>query len=167
MLKQMKDLFKRHRDTTIIWAHIGLGRIVRPMEEQAAIVEKICTDRSLSHVYMDISWDEVAKYATETEETVRRTADMLNRYPDRFLFGSDCVAPTSDESQIEVYEVWQPVWGLLKPETKAKVCKGNYERLFDEARAKVRAWEKANVDAPVPPPKWSPISGRRWQAREY
>jgi hypothetical protein len=26
-----------------------------------------------------------------------------------------------------------------------KFRKGNYERLFDEARRKVRAWEKANV----------------------
>ena len=31
MLKQMKDLFERHQDTTIIWAHLGLGRIVRPL----------------------------------------------------------------------------------------------------------------------------------------
>ena len=27
------------------------------------------------------------------------------------------------------------------------IRKGNYERLFDAARTKVRAWEKANVKA--------------------
>jgi hypothetical protein len=44
-----------------------------------------------------------------------------------------------------VYEMWAPVWRLLTPEASAKVRKGNYERIFDEARRKVRAWEKANV----------------------
>src|SRR5204862_5504272 len=29
-LKQMKDLLRRHSKTTIIWAHLGLGRVVRP-----------------------------------------------------------------------------------------------------------------------------------------
>ena len=29
-LTQMKALLKRHPKTTIIWAHIGLGRIVHP-----------------------------------------------------------------------------------------------------------------------------------------
>ena len=37
---QIKSLFKRHPKATIIWAHIGVGRIVRPMKDQAAIVEE-------------------------------------------------------------------------------------------------------------------------------
>ncbi len=71
MLAQMKDLFVRHPDATIIWAHLGVGRVVRPLEQQAAIVEKICTDPALAHVYFDISWDEVAKYVTATPEATR------------------------------------------------------------------------------------------------
>ena len=31
-LAQMKALLKRHPKTTIIWAHIGLGRIVHPVQ---------------------------------------------------------------------------------------------------------------------------------------
>ena len=145
MLKQMKELFERHPKTTIIWAHIGVGRVVRPLDQQVAIVEKICSDPALSHVYMDISWDEVAKYATASPETTRRVADMLNRHPDRFLFGSDVVAPASVDAQLAVYDAYAPVWDLLTPETKEKVVKGNYERLFNQARSRVRAWESANV----------------------
>jgi hypothetical protein len=159
MLVQLKELFLRHPDTTIIWAHLGLGRIVRPLEQQAAIVERICTDPALAHVYLDISWDEVAKYATATPETIRRTADTLNRYPDRFLFGTDVVAPASVDAMVEVYDAWAPVWALLTPEASELVRKGNYERLFDAARAKVRAWEAANLDAPRPVPPPSPASG--------
>lgn len=167
MLAQMKALFQRHPDTTIIWAHIGLGRIVRPHAEQAAIIEKICTEPSLSHVYMDISWDEVAKYATASPESIKRTADMFNRYPDRFLFGSDVVAPKSADSMIAVYDAYEPIRSLLTQEAKAKIFKGNYERLFDKARTKVRAWEKANMNRAKPVPKWSPASGTGIKAPGY
>jgi hypothetical protein len=37
------------------------------------------------------------------------------------------------------------VWALLTPEARLKIRKANYERIFDAARVKVRAWEKANV----------------------
>jgi predicted TIM-barrel fold metal-dependent hydrolase len=146
MLQQMKALFARHPDTTIIWAHIGLGRVVRPLEEQAALVERACADPSLRHVHMDISWDEVAKYITATPETIKRVADVINRYPDRFLFGTDVVAPKSQDAMVAVYDAYAPLWDALTPEASIKVRKGNYERLFDEARRTVRAWEKANID---------------------
>ena len=71
--------------------------------------------------------------------------DVINRYPDRFLFGTDNVAPKDPEAYFEIYEMYAPVWEKLSPEAKGKILKGNYERLFDEARRKVRAWEKANV----------------------
>lgn len=108
---------------------------------------------------MDISWDEVAKYATESPETVKRTAEMFNKYPDRFLFGTDNVAPQSLDASTSVYHLWDPVWELLTPEAKEKITKENYERIFDQARKDVRAWEAANNNQPKQPPKWSPASG--------
>jgi predicted TIM-barrel fold metal-dependent hydrolase len=159
MLMQLKDLFERHPKTTIIWAHFGVGRIVRPLKEQALIAEKICTNPKLSHIYIDISWDEAAKYATSSPESIQRISAMINKYPDRFIFGTDCVAPASADAQLAVYKLWDPVWALLTPEAKTKVCKGNYERIFDKARKDVRAWEQANLNAPRPVPQWSPASG--------
>jgi len=145
MLAQMKELFLRHPETTIIWAHLGVGRVVRPLEHQAEIVERIITNPALSHVYLDISWDEVAKYATASPEAVQRTADVINRYPDRFLFGTDVVAPFSIDAVLDVYDLWAPVFELLTPEAKSKLLKDNYVRLFDQARSRVRAWESAQL----------------------
>ena len=34
---------------------------------------------------------------------------------------------------------------MMLKEASEKVRKGNYERLFDEGRRRVRAWEQANV----------------------
>src|SRR5262245_2174518 len=61
-LVQLRDLFLRHPKTTIIWAHIGLGRVIHPVRNQLAIIEKVLAAPSLSHLNFDISWDEVAKY---------------------------------------------------------------------------------------------------------
>jgi predicted TIM-barrel fold metal-dependent hydrolase len=156
-LDQMKTLLKRHPKTTIVWAHIGLGRIVHPVTGSAAvaaaerspgqlgIVEDILTDPAFNHVSFDISWDEVAKYAIATPESIQRVAAALNTYPDRFLFGTDTVAPAGPAPYYAVFDMWAPIWKLLTPETSLKVRKGNYERLFDEGRRRVREWEKVNV----------------------
>jgi hypothetical protein len=154
-LSQMKALLKRHPKTTIIWAHIGLGRIVHPIRVSAeaaerspshvGIVEQMVTDPAFSHVSFDISWDEVAKYAVASPEAIERVAGMLNKYPDRFLFGTDTVAPAGPAPYFAVFDMWAPVWRLLTPEASLKVRRGNYERIFDEGRRRVRAWEKANL----------------------
>jgi hypothetical protein len=154
-LTQMKALLKRHQAASIIWAHVGLGRIVHPVQVSAEaaernpsqfdIVEAMLTDPALKHVNFDISWDEVGKYAVATPESIQRVVTILNKYSDRFLFGTDTVAPQGPAPYFAVFDMWAPVWARLTPEASLKVRKGNYERLFDEGRRKVRAWEKGNV----------------------
>jgi len=145
-LDQMKDLIKRHPKTTIIWAHTGVGRIVRPVQHHAATLEAMLKDPEFSNLYFDISWTEVAKYLVATPEATRIAADLLNRYPDRFLFGTDEVAPTTEAQYLKIYSMYEPLWKLLTPEASEKIRKGNYERLFGEARGKVRAWERSHIN---------------------
>ncbi len=157
-LTQMRDLLLRHPDATIIWAHTGLGRVVRPTGARASagpaqrsprhvdMLERALTHEQVPNLYFDISWDETAKYVVSSPEAVRLTADLINRFPDRFLFGTDAVAPKDQESYLAVYYQYEPLWQALSSEAREMVKKGNYERLFDRARARVRAWEKANVE---------------------
>ena len=144
-VEQLRALFLRHPKTTIVWAHIGLGRVVRPVKDQIGIIERALNNPSLSHVYFDISWDEVAKYIVATPETTAMVAELIRAHPDRFIFGTDEVAPTTQEAYLKVYRQYAPLFAQLPADVSLKVRKGNYERLFDEARRKVRAWEKANV----------------------
>jgi hypothetical protein len=143
---QLRDLFLRHPKTTIIWAHVGLGRIVRPVKDQLGIVERALKNPSLDHVYFDISWDETAKYLVATPEATAAVAGLINRFPDRFLFGTDEVGPTDQAKYLKVYDVYGPLFAKLTPEASEKIRKGNYERIFNEARRRVRAWEKANIN---------------------
>jgi len=142
---QLRDLFLRHPKTTIVWAHIGLGRIVRPVKDQLAIVDRALNNPAFNHVYFDISWDETAKYLVATPETIAAVADVINRFPDRFLFGTDEVGATDQAKYLKVYDLYAPLFAKLTPEASEKVRKGNYERIFDEARLRVRAWEKASL----------------------
>jgi len=153
-LAQMKALLKRHPRTSIIWAHIGLGRIVHPVQVtsqterspgQLDLVDAMVNDPQLRHVNFDISWDEVAKYAVASPQSVARVIATLNRYPDRFLFGTDTVAPSGPAPYYGVFDIWAPVWKGLTPDASLNIRKGNYERLFNEGRRRVREWEKANV----------------------
>jgi len=145
-LDQIRSLIKRHPATTIIWAHTGMGRIVRPVQNHAAVLESMLKDPAFSNLYFDISWNEVAKYLMASPESARISADLINRYPDRFLFGTDEVAPENQEQYLKVYSLYDSLWKLLTKEASGKVRKGNYERLFDEARSKVRAWERINIE---------------------
>jgi predicted TIM-barrel fold metal-dependent hydrolase len=155
-LTQMRALLRRHPNTTIIWAHTGLGRVVRPNIEQASvtpvrnknhleILTELIEDPALKNLYFDISWDEVAKYAVASPEIEKRLADLLNKYHSRFLFGTDVVAPKDQNAQLRVFHLWDPVFALLTPDASLDIRFRNYERIFDAARVRVRAWERANV----------------------
>ena len=115
-IAQLRELFKRHPKTTIIWAHMGLGRIVHPVKEQLQMMERGLSDPQFANVYLDISWDECAKYIVASPEAVQATADLINRYPDRFLFGTDEVAPSDQAGYLRVHDMYEPLFAKLTPE---------------------------------------------------
>ena len=158
-IEQIKALFARHRNTPIIWAHCGVGRIVRPVKDQMAMLDKALANPQSGNIYIDISWTEVAKYVTETPEATANVAAVINKYPDRFLMGTDEVAPSDQASYLKILDMYKPLFDKLTPEAKQKLLKGNYERLFDAARVKVRAWEKAHANDPKKIPPATPSSG--------
>jgi hypothetical protein len=155
-LQQMKELVKRHPKTTIIWAHTGLGRVVRPSGGQATttpvrnknhieLLTELLNDPTLKNLYFDISWDEVAKYVTASPDVEARTAALFNHFPDRFLFGTDVVAPKDQDAQMRVFHLWDGVFARLTPEASLAIRKTNYLRMFDNARVHVRAWEQQHL----------------------
>jgi hypothetical protein len=144
-LDQAKAVLRRHPSATIIWAHTGMGRVVRPIKDHAAHIEEILRDPELRHVYFDVSWDEVAKYIVSSPAATRITAELMNRYPDRFLFGTDEVAPSNEPQYTRVYRLYGPLWELLDERASFKVRLGNYERIFNAARVKVRSWENRSL----------------------
>jgi len=144
-LNQMRAVFTKHPNATIIWAHMGLGRLVAPPKGHLGQIESILRDPDFHNIYLDISWDEVAKYFVASPQATGELAHLIERYPDHFLFGTDGAAPTDQSKYLKVFYQYEPLWKSLDAETSRKVRLRNYERLFDEARAKVRSWEKMHV----------------------
>jgi predicted TIM-barrel fold metal-dependent hydrolase len=146
-LDQMKAVLRRHPQTTIIWAHMGVGRVVRPINRHMQMIEDILSDPEMRHVMFDISWDETAKYVVASPESLKIVSDVINRYPDRILFGTDSVAPKNRQEYLKTYRIYDPLWASLSKDASLKVRKVNYERVFDEAAKRVRNWEARQVSA--------------------
>ena len=123
------------------------------------MMDKALANPEFNHVNIDISWTEVAKYITSSPEAIERTAALINKYPDRFLMGTDEVAPADQKSYLKIMDLYQPLLDKLTPEAREKLLKGNYARLFDAAKVKVRAWEKAHLNEVRKIPDPTPSSG--------
>ena len=137
------EVVRRHPGTTILWAHAGLGRFVEPTPGYVGLLEEILHDEELNHLYLDLSWDVVAEQIVTSPETRAAWAALVNAWPGRFVLGSDAVVSRDAASYLGNIEAWRPLLDALAPEASAKVRLGNYERLFDSARIRVRAWEAA------------------------
>ena len=105
----------------------------------------------MSFDLLKINWEwrsggcETAKYLVGRPEAIEVAADLINRFPERFLFGTDSVAPQTQEQYLQIYKLYKPLLDKLTPKARRLLLKGNYERIFDEARRRVRAWEAADV----------------------
>jgi hypothetical protein len=159
------DIFSKHPKVNIIYAHTGLGRFVGPTKTHVAILAEMCENPALDHVCFDIAWDEVAKWIVQDESTIQAWSQLINRHPSRFLFGTDAVAPKSQDAYLKCYEDYQPLWKALTPAASHSVRLANYERLVNAARKRVRAWEAENVededDGPIEIPIPARVPARR------
>ena len=150
-LAPVRELFRAHSGITIIWAHTGLGRFVAPAADHVELLDALLSDEAFSHVHCDLSWDEVAKYVVRDEDSLTAWAALLERHPDRFLFGTDSVAPRDRDGYFTPWRDYEPLWERLSEATVQAVTIGNYERIFDAANRKVRAWEERNLGASATP----------------
>jgi hypothetical protein len=147
-MEAFQAFLKKHPNVHMIWAHLmGNGRGVLPYPEHWKNLDAMLADPAFAHVSIDLSWGPViAPYFIDTPEHLKMTADLIRKYPDRFLYGSDQGA-TSDWTNVEKsYEVWAPLWKELGPDLTRQVAKENYIRIFDQSRKNMRTWEQAHAE---------------------
>lgn len=147
-LEAFKAFLKRHPNVPMIWAHfMGNGRNVQPYPQHWKYLGEMLADPAYKHVSIDLSWGPViAPYIIDTPEHLKMTADLIRKYPDRFIYGSDQGA-TADWSVVKKsFVVWDRLWEELGPALTRQVTTDNYIRMFDESRKHMRAWERANPE---------------------
>ena len=147
-LAAFEAFLKRHSNVSMVWAHfMGNGRGVQPYPEHWKYLDDMLSDPAFRHVYIDISWGPVvAPSVIDTPEHLRMTADLIRKYPDRFLYGSDQGATADWELVRKSYDAWGPLWKEIGPALTAQVAKDNYIRILDESRRNMRAWEKTHPE---------------------
>jgi hypothetical protein len=74
------------------------------------------------------------------------TADLIRRYPDRFIYGSDQGSTADWNAVKKSYEAWSSLWLELGQALTRQVTKENYLRVFDESRKNMRNWERTHAD---------------------
>ncbi|HYA40961.1 MAG TPA: hypothetical protein VEF34_06640 [Syntrophobacteraceae bacterium] len=168
----MKHLCSQSPKAKVYWAHTGLGRFVKPAANHLRIVSEVLD--ACPSWYTDLSWDLVQAYIVDPKPgmpSIDDWAGFIRKYQDRVLWGSDTVIYTKNridekgspvmgkgmpvEEYLAVKEILNPLWKKVGPEVAHKVRYANHVRLFDAARAKVRAWEAAHAkdnfwDLPAP-----------------
>jgi len=147
-VEAFQAFLKKHPNVHIVWAHLmGNGRGVQPYPEHWKNLDSMLADSAFAHVSIDLSWGPViAPYFVDTPEHLKMTADLIRKYPDRFLYGSDQGATSDWTSVQKSYDVWKPLWKELGPDLTRQVAKENYLRLFDQSRKNIRAWEQAHAE---------------------
>lgn len=145
-LDGLKKLFtdEKVKNTTLVWAHAGgLGRYVNAPDNHVKTLRSMLEAHSNLHV--DISWDVVAERLIKDPEASDQWKNLIGDYSDRFLFGSDALAPKEKATWNTTYEKYSSLFDELAPEVKDKVCRANYKRVFVDAREKVREFEKTKL----------------------
>lgn len=137
--------FHTHKKTQIIWAHCGLGRYVTFDEKHLPLLDKLLA--TCPNVKVDIAWDEVAKYIVKNSQTISDWSALIQKYPTRFLYGSDLIAP-KDAKYIKTFNKYKPLLDTLPSDVVYALLYGNSVRIFDRARARVHKWTKDNLPSP-------------------
>ena len=154
--------YRRHPDVQIVWAHAGgLGRTVQPGPEHIALVDAVLADPSLKHVSIDLSWDVVSKYIGDPAMK-KQWAALVNKYPDRFIYGSDSVAADTPKVYDATINVYRDTGFLDLLRDRGPLLRGNFERLVETTSNNVRQWRLQNKELlshyplteDIDPPHW-------------
>lgn len=117
---EMEEALAHNRKAKIIWAHTGISRRVLDSNHLENIERMLKKNKNL---YVDISWVVWEDYINKDEDSLNAWAKLVEKYPDRFMIGSDKVGHWEGyENEILKY---YPLIDRLSDETKTKITQTN------------------------------------------
>jgi hypothetical protein len=159
---------KKSPHANVIWAHTGLGKFIVPTKKHLQHVATVLD--ACPNWFVDLSWNVIQRYMvseTHTQEvpSIHEWAAFITRYQNRVLWGSDSVGfkknSVHDNGEIqkghrlsvEEYKaalpILNPLFKQIDSSVAEKVRQGNYIRIFNAARAKVRTWEATHASMSI------------------
>ena len=118
-----------NQSTIFIWCHSGISRRI-VIENLDFWVDEILTNYS-DQIYIDLSWVVLKDYVMKDLDV---WVELIKRYPDRFLIGSDVVGKLSTiRAALLPYDA---LLMELPEDIRVKVASDNFTRLFAELAEK-------------------------------
>lgn len=134
--EELMRALEYNRKCRIIWAHVGVSRRIM-MEDLLILAGHLLHDNP--NLYVDISWVFFENYVrgdllrknVDTDIFADMWAAIIERYPDRFMIGTDKVGHWTDYP----YEIgkYYMLIDKLKPETARKLCRENVLALLGKS----------------------------------
>lgn len=145
-LKEIVQAFATFPKTTFIWCHAGISRRI-VVNDLVPTHDRILS-RYHDHVYIDLSWvvfedymllrdaEGHVQFDKDDDPIIRQEwIDLIEKYPDNFIVGSDIVADFRKyHAEIRKYNA---LLKKLKPETRVKVGNGNFVRVMPKKGATI------------------------------
>lgn len=126
-LEELETALAHNRDCKIIWAHVGISRRVE-VQNLVRIADDLLARNS--NLWIDISWVVYDYYFLDAfpdqyhdGDTLDDWAALIEKYPDRFMIGTDKVGHwgTYPAEVVKYYTLLDK----LQPETARRLCRDN------------------------------------------
>ena len=125
---QMEHAIQQNPDTTFIWAHVGISNSLH-VDNLPMIAAELLD--AYPNLYFDLSWLVYDNEIAKNGELSKPWVDLIEKYPDRFMIGSDFVGHFKP---VETYKMeirkYDLLLNALKPATATKVAHDNFLRLL-------------------------------------
>ncbi len=116
------ELARSDRRAKVLWAHAGLSSTVEAVRGVLDAHPNVVAELALRS---DVMWGQVIDPAWR---------EVLVRYPDRFMVGTDTWTPSRWEDVAAGHERTRAWLAQLPADVAARIARGNAERLFGEPR---------------------------------
>jgi len=92
-LEEFIEVLERFPETTFVWAHCGVSRRTHVNHYTSKLDQML---EKYPQLYMDISWVVFDDVICDGEEPKKRWLELFEKYPDRFMLGSDLLGHYDD-----------------------------------------------------------------------
>ena len=131
---EVLDAFSKNPNTTFIWCHSGISRRIF-ISDLPEVLDKLLA--TYNNVYCDISWVIFEDYLVPLRlkgEPDPKFIKLFEKYPNRFMIGTDIVARFSPDRDPNVYKPqvrkYETILKKLRPSTARKMATENAYRLL-------------------------------------
>lgn len=104
-LPLMEEVLKLYPDNKIIWLHLGLSKELREFDKNkhVTILENLLS--RYPNLTFDIAWRVLYDQVFSNESYVGPYVQLMNKWPKRFITGTDFVASEDKTEQVYIEEV--------------------------------------------------------------